>query len=138
MAAHIVNNHPPISKDSPVTEDRGVIVNVASVAAYDGQEGQAAYAASKGAIASLTLPLARDLARFGLRIVTIAPGLFETSMSSHMPDKTRKSIETKTLEFPKRLGEPKEFAHLAASLVENTYINGEVIRLDGAARLGKL
>lgn len=113
---------------------RGVIVNTASVAAFDGQVGQEAYAASKGGIVSMTLPLARDLAQHGVRVVTIAPGLFLTPLLNELPAEVQASL-AQSIPFPKRLGKPEEFAHLAASIVENGALNGEVIRLDGALRM---
>jgi NAD(P)-dependent dehydrogenase (short-subunit alcohol dehydrogenase family) len=114
--------------------ERGVIVNTTSVAAFDGQIGQAAYAASKGGIASLTLPLARDLAQFGVRVVAIAPGLFLTPLLYQLPQDVQDSLGA-SIPFPKRLGKPSEFASLAAHIVTNLSLNGEVIRLDGALRL---
>jgi NAD(P)-dependent dehydrogenase (short-subunit alcohol dehydrogenase family) len=114
--------------------ERGVIVNTASVAAFDGQVGQEAYAASKGGVVSMTLPLARDLAQFGVRVVTIAPGLFLTPLMHALPQEVQASLAA-SIPFPKRLGKPEEFAHLAASIVENGALNGEVIRLDGALRM---
>ena len=114
--------------------ERGVIVNTTSVAAFDGQIGQAAYAASKGGIASLTLPLARDLAQFGVRVVAIAPGLFLTPLLFELPQEVQDSLGA-SIPFPKRLGKPAEFASLAAHIVTNLSLNGEVIRLDGALRL---
>ena len=114
--------------------ERGVIVNTASVAAFDGQVGQEAYAASKGGVVSLTLPLARDLAQFGVRVVTIAPGLFLTPLMAELPQVVQDSLAA-SIPFPKRLGKPEEFAHLAATIVENMALNGEVIRLDGALRM---
>lgn len=113
---------------------RGVIVNTASVAAYDGQMGQAAYAASKAAIVGLTLPLARDLSSQGIRVCTIAPGIFATPMVDQLPEKAVAFL-TKSVPFPQRLGVPSEFAHLVTSIMENTMLNGEVIRLDGALRM---
>jgi NAD(P)-dependent dehydrogenase (short-subunit alcohol dehydrogenase family) len=113
---------------------RGVIINTASIAAFDGQIGQAAYSASKGGIVSLTLPLAREFARYGIRVCTIAPGLFETPMMSGLPEKAYQTLVDSTL-FPKRLGYPKEFAKLVLSIFENNMLNGEVIRLDGALRM---
>ncbi|MHC5654202.1 SDR family NAD(P)-dependent oxidoreductase [Stappia sp.] len=120
----------------PVTADgeRGVIVSTASVAAFDGQVGQAAYAASKGGIASLTLPVARDLSRSGIRVVTIAPGLFETPMLLGLPQDVQDSIGQQ-IPFPSRLGKPQEYADLVAAICENGMLNGETIRLDGAIRL---
>lgn len=114
--------------------ERGVIINTASVAAYEGQIGQAAYAASKGGIVSMTLPIARELARFGIRVMTIAPGLFITPMMRGLPAEVQKSLGENT-PFPQRLGEPEEFAKLALSIVDNVMLNGETIRLDGAVRL---
>lgn len=114
--------------------ERGVIVNTASVAAYDGQIGQAAYAASKGGIAALTLPLARDLARYGIRVMTIAPGIFDTPMLAGLPEAARESLGQQ-VPFPPRLGRPEEFAALARHIFENELLNGEVIRLDGAIRM---
>jgi len=113
---------------------RGVIINTASVAAYDGQIGQAAYAASKGAIVSMTLPIARDLAPQGIRVMTVAPGLFETPLLMSLPEKIRKFLAT-TVPFPSRLGNPDEFAQLVQAIIENPMLNGEVIRLDGALRM---
>ncbi|MCA8881396.1 MAG: SDR family NAD(P)-dependent oxidoreductase [Rhodobacteraceae bacterium] len=113
---------------------RGVIVNTASVAYQDGQIGQAAYAASKGGVAALTLPAARELARLGIRVVTIAPGLFETAMTAGLPDEARASIAA-AIPFPSRLGAPEEYAALARHIVENQMLNGSVIRLDAAVRL---
>lgn len=114
--------------------ERGVIVNTSSVAAYDGQIGQAAYAASKGGLTSLTLPLARDLAQFGVRVMTIAPGLFLTPLMHELPPEVQQSLGA-SIPFPKRLGKPQEFAQLALHIVGNLSLNGEVIRLDGAVRL---
>jgi NAD(P)-dependent dehydrogenase (short-subunit alcohol dehydrogenase family) len=114
--------------------ERGVMINTTSVAAFDGQVGQAAYAASKGGIASLTLPMARDLAQFGVRVVAIAPGLFLTPLLHQLPQEVQDSLGA-SIPFPKRLGKPSEFARLAAHIVTNLSLNGEVIRLDGALRL---
>ena len=114
--------------------ERGVIINTASVAAFDGQLGQAAYAASKGAIASLTLPAARELARFGIRVMTIAPGIFETPMMAGMTPEVRDSLAA-GVPFPPRLGKPAEYASLVRHILENSMLNGEVIRLDGALRM---
>uniref|UniRef100_A0A3Q3FFA0 3-hydroxyacyl-CoA dehydrogenase type-2 n=1 Tax=Labrus bergylta TaxID=56723 RepID=A0A3Q3FFA0_9LABR len=113
---------------------RGCIINTASVAAFDGQVGQAAYSASKGGIVGMTLPIARDLAPMGIRVVTIAPGLFSTPLLAGLPEKVR-SFLARQVPFPSRLGDPAEFAHLVTSLAENPMINGEVIRLDGAIRM---
>jgi len=114
--------------------ERGVIVNTASVAAFDGQMGQAAYSASKGGIVGMTLPVARDLARNGIRVMTIAPGIFETPMMAGLPPEAQESLG-KQVPFPSRLGRPTEYAQLVRSIVENEMLNGEVIRLDGAIRM---
>ncbi len=114
--------------------ERGIIINTASVAAYDGQIGQAAYGASKAAVVGLTLPMARDLARSGIRVMTIAPGIFETPMLMGMPEEVRDALG-KMVPFPSRLGRPNEYAHLARTIIENTMLNGETIRLDGAIRM---
>ena len=113
---------------------RGVIINTSSIAAYDGQIGQAAYSASKGAVVSLTLPLARELAKYGIRVCTIAPGLFETPMLAGLPEKAYQNLINNTL-LPKRLGNPSEFAKLVKAIYENDMLNGETIRLDGSIRL---
>jgi NAD(P)-dependent dehydrogenase (short-subunit alcohol dehydrogenase family) len=124
-----------IAKEEPNAEgERGVIINTASIAAYDGQIGQCGYASSKGGVASLTLPAARELAAHGIRVVTIAPGIFETPMMAGMPQETQDALG-KGVPFPPRLGRPPEFAALAQHIVENTMLNGEVIRLDGALRM---
>ena len=114
--------------------ERGVIITTSSVAAYDGQIGQEAYAASKGALASLTLPLARDLSQFGVRVMSIAPGLFLTPLMHQLPQEVQQSLAA-SIPFPKRLGKPEEFAALALHIAQNASLNGEVIRLDGALRL---
>ena len=114
--------------------ERGVIINTASIAAYDGQIGQAAYAASKGGVASLTLPLAREFARMGVRVMTIAPGVFNTPMFESLPQDVKQNLSELT-PFPKRLGEPEEFAQLVSHIYQNPMLNGEVIRLDGALRM---
>ncbi len=114
--------------------ERGVIVNTASVAAFDGQIGQAAYAASKAGVVGMTLPIARELARHGIRVMTIAPGIFETPMMAGMPQEVRDSLGA-SVPFPPRLGRPDEFAALVRHIVENSMLNGEVIRLDGAIRM---
>jgi NAD(P)-dependent dehydrogenase (short-subunit alcohol dehydrogenase family) len=114
--------------------ERGVIVNTASVAAFDGQIGQAAYAASKGGIVGMTLPIARDLAELGIRVCTIAPGLFDTPLLAGLPEAARASLG-KQVPFPSRLGQPSEYAALAAHIMENAMLNGETIRLDGAIRM---
>jgi NAD(P)-dependent dehydrogenase (short-subunit alcohol dehydrogenase family) len=114
--------------------ERGVIVNTASVAAFDGQVGQEAYSASKGGVVGLTLPLARDLAQWGVRVCTIAPGLFRTPLLAQLPEEIQQSL-AQSIPFPKRLGQPDEFAELACHIVSNGHLNGEVIRLDGALRM---
>jgi NAD(P)-dependent dehydrogenase (short-subunit alcohol dehydrogenase family) len=114
--------------------ERGVIVNTASVAAFDGQIGQAAYSASKAGVAGMTLPMARDLARHGIRVMTIAPGIFETPMVGQIPPDIAESLG-KMVPFPPRLGRPEEFASLVREIVQNVMLNGEVIRLDGAIRM---
>lgn len=124
-----------ISRNEPGEDgERGVIINTASVAAFDGQIGQAAYSASKAGVAGMTLPVARELARFGIRVVTVAPGIFETPMMAAMTEEVRSSLNA-TVPFPARLGKPDEFAALVQHIIENRYLNGEVIRLDGAIRL---
>jgi NAD(P)-dependent dehydrogenase (short-subunit alcohol dehydrogenase family) len=114
--------------------ERGVIVNTASVAAYDGQIGQAAYSSSKGGVVGMTLPIARDLARSGIRVMTIAPGIFRTPMLAGLPEDAQKSLGQQ-VPFPSRLGDPAEYGALASHIVENQMLNGEVIRLDGAIRM---
>ncbi|HEY5603244.1 MAG TPA: SDR family NAD(P)-dependent oxidoreductase [Gammaproteobacteria bacterium] len=114
--------------------ERGVIINTASIAAFDGQIGQAAYSASKGGIASMTLPLAREFARFGIRVVTIAPGLFKTPLFDKLPEKAINAL-AESIPFPKRIGYPDEFADLVLHIFNNRMFNGEVIRLDGALRM---
>jgi NAD(P)-dependent dehydrogenase (short-subunit alcohol dehydrogenase family) len=114
--------------------ERGVCVNTASIAAFDGQIGQIAYSASKGAIAGMTLPASRDLARGGIRVCTIAPGIFDTPLLGALPEETRDALGA-SIPFPARLGRPEEFAALAAHIIENEMLNGEVIRLDGALRM---
>jgi NAD(P)-dependent dehydrogenase (short-subunit alcohol dehydrogenase family) len=124
-----------IAKLDPLTDgERGVIVNTASVAAFDGQVGQEAYSASKAGVAGMTLPLARDLAQWGVRVCTIAPGLFATPLMQQLPEEVQKSLAA-SIPFPKRLGQPEEFAALALHIVSNGHLNGEVIRLDGALRM---
>jgi NAD(P)-dependent dehydrogenase (short-subunit alcohol dehydrogenase family) len=120
--------------DAAESGERGIIINTASVAAFDGQMGQAAYGASKAAVAGMTLPMARDLARSGIRVMTIAPGIFETPMLMGMPQEVRDSLG-KMVPFPPRLGMPAEYAHLAKAIIENVMLNGETIRLDGAIRM---
>jgi len=124
-----------MAENSPTAGgERGVIVNTASIAAFDGQIGQAAYAASKGGVAALTLPLARELARYGIRVMTIAPGIFDTPMLAGLPEPARQSLGQQ-VPFPSRLGQPAEYAALVQHIVENEMLNGEVIRLDGALRM---
>jgi NAD(P)-dependent dehydrogenase (short-subunit alcohol dehydrogenase family) len=123
-----------MSTNEPVDGDRGVIVNTASVAAFDGQVGQAAYSASKGGIVGLTLPVARDLASRQIRVVTIAPGLFETPMLASLPEEAKQSLGAQ-VPHPSRLGRPEEYAALVQHIAENAMLNGEVIRLDGAIRM---
>ena len=115
-------------------EERGVIINTASVAAFEGQIGQPAYSASKAGVVGMTLPLAREFSRYGIRVMTIAPGLFLTPLLQGLPEEAQKSLGAQ-VPFPSRLGDPKEFAHLVQSIVENPMLNGEVIRLDGAIRM---
>jgi NAD(P)-dependent dehydrogenase (short-subunit alcohol dehydrogenase family) len=125
-----------MEKNEPNGEgERGVIINTASVAAFDGQMGQVAYAASKGGIVSMTLPVARDLAKSGIRVMAIAPGIFETPLMLGLPEEARISLGQQ-IPFPSRLGRPSEYALLAKSIIENPMLNGEVIRLDGAIRMG--
>jgi NAD(P)-dependent dehydrogenase (short-subunit alcohol dehydrogenase family) len=125
-----------MSKQNPnAAGERGVIVNTASVAAFDGQIGQAAYSASKGGVVGMTLPVARDLSRSGIRVVTIAPGIFETPMLLGMPQDVQDSLG-KQVPFPSRLGKPAEYAALVKHIAENVMLNGETIRLDGAIRMG--
>src|SRR3989441_3544905 len=124
-----------MAKETPgAAGERGVIINTASVAAFDGQIGQAAYSASKGGIVGMTLPVARDLAELGIRVMTIAPGIFETPLLGTLPDSARVSL-AKQVPFPQRLGRPDEYAALAVHIVENQMLNGETIRLDGAIRM---
>lgn len=115
--------------------ERGVIVNTASIAAFDGQIGQVAYSASKGGVAAMTLPMARDLARHGIRVMTIAPGMFRTPLLAALPAAAMEALEGQ-VPYPARLGDPDEYAHLVRQIIENSYLNGEVIRLDGALRMG--
>jgi NAD(P)-dependent dehydrogenase (short-subunit alcohol dehydrogenase family) len=124
-----------IAKEQPGPDgERGVIINSASIAAYEGQIGQAAYAASKGGVVALTLPIARELARFGIRVVTIAPGVFATPMVAGFPPEVQEALGN-SVPFPARLGQPAEFAALVKHIFENTMLNGETIRLDGALRM---
>jgi NAD(P)-dependent dehydrogenase (short-subunit alcohol dehydrogenase family) len=123
-----------MSRTEPVGEERGVIVNTASVAAFDGQVGQAAYSASKGGIVGMTLPIARDLASLKIRVTTIAPGLFHTPLFAALPDEAVASLGAQ-VPHPSRLGEPSEYGSLVRHVVENPMLNGETIRLDGAIRM---
>ena len=124
-----------MSQNEPLDEgERGVCVNTASIAAYDGQIGQIAYSASKGGVVGMTLPAARDLSGVGVRVNTIAPGLFDTPLLAALPEEARSALGA-TIPFPKRLGRPEEYAHLACHIAENTMLNGETIRLDGALRM---
>jgi NAD(P)-dependent dehydrogenase (short-subunit alcohol dehydrogenase family) len=124
-----------IARNEPdASGERGVLVNTASVAAFDGQVGQAAYAASKGGVVSMTLPIARDLAPLGIRVMTIAPGIFDTPMLAGLPEAARLSLGQQ-VPFPPRLGRPEEYAALVAHIIQNQMLNGEVIRLDGAIRM---
>jgi NAD(P)-dependent dehydrogenase (short-subunit alcohol dehydrogenase family) len=124
-----------MAKNTPNADgERGVIINTASIAAFDGQIGQAAYAASKGGVVGITLPIARDLASYGIRVCTIAPGIFETPMLMGLPEPARKALGA-SVPFPQRLGRPAEYAALACQIVENAMLNGETIRLDGAIRM---
>ena len=129
LAAADMQNLSPL-----VDEERGVIISAASVAAFEGQIGQAAYSASKGGVAALTMPAAREFAQFGIRVNAIAPGIFHTPMLMALPEEAKKSLAA-AVPFPKLLGRPDQFASLARHIIENTYINGEVIRLDGALRM---
>ncbi len=123
-----------VGNDPGPTGERGVIVNVASIAAFDGQIGQAAYSASKGGIVGMTLPLARELGRHGVRVMTVAPGVFQTPILGVVSDEAVQTLEAQAV-FPRRLGDPTEFAMLVSSIVENPYLNGETIRLDAATRM---
>jgi len=129
LAAWAMRENPPDGEGQ-----RGVIVNTASVAAYEGQIGQAAYAASKGGVVALTLPAARELAEWGIRVVTIAPGLFDTPLLQGLPEKAKASL-AEQVPFPRRLGRPEEYAALVLHILENPMLNGEVVRLDGALRM---
>ena len=119
---------------APLGEERGVIVNTASVAAFEGQIGQPAYAASKAGVAGLTLPLAREFSQFGIRVMTIAPGLFKTPMLEGLPEDAQESLAAQ-VPFPSRLGDPSEYAQLVEAILRNPMLNGETIRLDGAIRM---
>ncbi|MFZ5628603.1 MAG: SDR family NAD(P)-dependent oxidoreductase [Spirochaetota bacterium] len=125
----------PMSKQEPLEGgERGVFINTASVAAFDGKVGQAPYSASKGGVASMTLPLTREMAQYGFRVMAIAPGAFETPMTARLPGKATEEL-VDTIPFPNRMGQPAEFAQLVQAIIENTYLNGEVIRLDGGIRM---
>jgi len=130
LCAEQMQNNEPVNSDG----ERGVIVNTASVAAFDGQIGQAAYSASKAGVAGMTLPVARDLSRSGIRVCTIAPGIFETPMMAGAPDRVRQPL-IEMVQFPKRLGNAPEYALLARQIIENPYLNGETIRLDAGIRM---
>jgi NAD(P)-dependent dehydrogenase (short-subunit alcohol dehydrogenase family) len=130
LAAEAMAKNEPTGADG----ERGVIVNTASVAAFDGQVGQVAYAASKGGVVAMTLPVARDLASIGIRVMAIAPGIFDTPMMAGLPESARESLG-KQVPFPPRLGRPEEYAALVRHIIENRMLNGEVIRLDGAIRM---
>jgi NAD(P)-dependent dehydrogenase (short-subunit alcohol dehydrogenase family) len=123
-----------LTEAAPIGEERGIIINTASVAAFDGQIGQASYSASKGGVVGMTLPIARDLAQYGIRVMTIAPGLFLTPLLMGLPEEARTSLGAQ-VPFPSRLGDPSEYANLAVHIVENAMLNGETIRLDGAIRM---
>ncbi|MBF6591196.1 MAG: 3-hydroxyacyl-CoA dehydrogenase [Ktedonobacterales bacterium] len=129
LGAEVMSGNPPNEEG-----ERGVIINTASVAAFDGQIGQIAYAASKGGVAAMTLPAARDLSSYGIRVMTIAPGIFDTPMLAGLPEAARVSLGQQ-VPFPPRLGRPEEYAALVRSIVENPMLNGETIRLDGAIRM---
>lgn len=129
LAADVMQNN-----EQGKSGERGVIINTASVAAFDGQIGQAAYSASKGGIVAMALPIAREFARFGIRVMTIAPGIFETPMLMGLPEDAKASLGEQ-IPFPSRLGRPEEYASLAKQIIENQMLNGEVIRLDGAIRM---
>ena len=131
-AVNLMQHNTPTGQDN----ERGILINTASIAAFEGQIGQAAYAASKGGIASMTLPLAREFARIGIRVMTIAPGLFETPMFDTLPLEAREALAANT-PYPQRLGQPSEFASLVQHIVENPMLNGSTIRLDGALRMGQ-
>lgn len=129
LAAAMMSKNPPLAGG-----ERGVIINTASIAAFDGQIGQLAYAASKAGVVGMTLPAARDLAKSGIRVLTIAPGTFNTPMLALLPEEQRQALAV-NIPFPQRLGEPADYAQLAQSMIENGYLNGETVRLDGALRM---
>jgi len=130
LATHQMSLQEPLNKDG----ERGAVINTASVAAFEGQIGQAAYSASKGGVAAMTLPVARELSRFGIRVMTIAPGIMQTPMMASMPEKVQQSL-AESVTFPKRLGHAAEYAELVVQIIENAYLNGSVIRLDGGIRM---
>jgi len=130
LGAEKIAQAPPLSADN----DRGVIVNVASVAAYEGQIGQCAYSAAKGGVVAMTLPMARDLSSVGIRVCTIAPGIIDTPMFGAASDEMKKGLAAEVL-FPKRLGQPEEFANVAWTIIQTAYLNGETIRMDGGIRM---
>jgi NAD(P)-dependent dehydrogenase (short-subunit alcohol dehydrogenase family) len=124
-----------VAKHEPLADgERGVVINTASIAAFDGQIGQIAYAASKAGVVGMTLPAARDLSKSGIRVLTIAPGTFHTPMLALLPEEQRQALAA-GIPFPARLGDPEDFAKLAVHMVENAYLNGETVRLDGALRM---
>jgi NAD(P)-dependent dehydrogenase (short-subunit alcohol dehydrogenase family) len=131
VAASIAKRIASDSYAAEINPNQGVIINTASIAAFDGQVGQASYSSSKAGVVGLTLPLARELARHGIRVMTIAPGVFATPMMQGIPEKAREQLEA-GVPYPKRLGNPDEFAKLVIHIIDNAYLNGEVIRLDGA------
>ena len=137
VASHIAKQNVESAGGDTLGECRGVIINIASVAAFEGQVGQVAYSASKGALHAMTLPLARDLAKYGVRVVTVAPGVFHTPMMGTIPPKAVESLQ-KQIAFPKRLGHPDEFAALICSIITNDYLNGETIRIDGGIRMAAM
>lgn len=132
---HLIKVDPEPGSDG----ERGVVIFVSSAAAFEGQPGQTAYAATKGALRSMTLPMARDLARHAIRVVTVAPGVFDSSMTANFPVKARRSLENEGIVYPKRFGQPEEFSRTVRWILDCPYVNGETIRLSGAGRLpGKL
>jgi len=134
IAKRITNDSSAEKSNQEKNIDQGIIINTASIAAFDGQVGQASYSSSKAGVVGLTLPLARELARHGIRVMTIAPGVFATPMMDSIPEKAREQLEA-GVPYPKRLGAPNEFAKLVTHIIDNAYLNGEVIRLDGAIRM---
>ncbi|KAL9938111.1 hypothetical protein V8E36_002734 [Tilletia maclaganii] len=138
VASRLIRDDPkPVPKSGEQTPDRGVIINTASAAALEGQMGQVSYAASKAGVLGMGLPMARDLAWFGIRVMTLCPALFETPMTENLPQRARSNL-LRNAEFPARFGQPIEFAHAVLMIIENEMLNGSYIRLDGATRLGKL